>query len=106
MSEKENTLEGFQRLIDDWIRNTGNGYHSILTNTILLMEEVGEFSRVVSRTEGDQIAKTNEQLNYAEELTDILWVVLCLANQKDVNLSEELHRNIVKKSKRDENRYK
>jgi NTP pyrophosphatase (non-canonical NTP hydrolase) len=69
------------------------------------MEEVGEFARVVSRTEGKQKQKEGEDLNYAEELADILWVVLCLANQKDVDLTSELHKSFVKKTKRDVNRF-
>ena len=99
-------ISDWQKKVDEWIRETGNGYHSILTNTAILMEEVGEFARVVSRTEGDQISKEGEVLSFEEELADMLWVILCLANQKDVNLEQELHKSFVKKSKRDQSRFK
>lgn len=95
-----------QTMVDTWIQEYGNGYFNILTNTAILMEEVGEFARVVARAEGQQIAKDGEELNYSEELADILWVVLCLANQKDVDLAKALHASFVKKTKRDANRFK
>ena len=99
------TLEEAQKAVDDWINKKGLGYFDILTNTTILMEEVGELARVVSRTEGQQKRKEGEVLNFAEELADILWVVLCLANQKDVDLTSELHKSFVKKTKRDVNRF-
>ena len=99
------TIEEAQKAVDEWIKTKASGYFDILTNTTLLMEEVGEFARVVSRTEGKQKQKEGEDLNYGEELADILWVVLCLANQKDVDLTSELHNSFVKKTKRDVNRF-
>lgn len=94
-----------QNKVNQWIETYGNGYFDILTNTAILMEEVGEFARVVARTEGMQRIKPGESLDYGEELADILWVVLCLANQKDVDLSKELHKSFVKKTKRDAKRF-
>lgn len=94
-----------QDKVHNWIKTYGNGYFDILTNTTILMEEVGEFARVVSRSEGMQKKKDGEELNYGEELADILWVVMCLANQKDVDLTQELHKSFVKKTKRDAKRF-
>ena len=99
------TIQELQQKVDEWIQETGGGYFDILTNTTVLMEEVGEFARVVARSEGQQRKKEGEVLNYSEELADILWVVVCLANQKDVDLTKELHANFVKKSKRDAKRF-
>ena len=94
-----------QKKVHEWINTYGGGYFDILTNTTILMEEVGEFARVVSRSEGMQKSKVGEDLNYGEELGDILWVILCLANQKDVDLTQELHNSFVKKTKRDAKRF-
>jgi len=99
------TIKDAQNSVNEWIRTIGGGYFDIMTNTTILMEEVGEFARVVSRLEGMQKAKTGEVLNYGEELADILWVILCLANQKDVDLTKELHESFVKKTKRDSKRF-
>lgn len=100
------TIEELQKEIDSWIQNTGNGYFDILTNMSVLMEEVGELARVVSRKYGEQVPKEGEILNFEDELADILWVIFCIANSKDVNLTEALHANLVKKTKRDTNRFK
>jgi NTP pyrophosphatase (non-canonical NTP hydrolase) len=99
------TIKELQSEVDQWIKTTGGGYFDIMTNTAILMEEVGELARVVARTEGMQVPKEGEVLNFSEELTDILWVLVCLANQKDVDLTKELHANFVKKTKRDANRF-
>jgi NTP pyrophosphatase (non-canonical NTP hydrolase) len=95
-----------QKEIDSWIQNTGNGYFDILTNMSVLMEEVGELARVVSRKYGEQVSKEGEILNFEDELADILWVIICIANSKDVNLTKALQANLVKKTKRDVNRFK
>lgn len=100
------TIKDAQTSVNEWIKNFGGGYFDIMTNTAILMEEVGEFARVASRLEGMQKTKAGEVLNYGEELADILWVVLCLANQKDVDLTKELHDSFVKKTKRDVDRFK
>ena len=94
-----------QKKVHEWINTYGGGYFDILTNTTILMEEVAEFARVVSRSKGMQKSKVGENLNYGEELADILWVILCLANQKDVDLTQELHNSFVKKTKRDTKRF-
>lgn len=99
------TIAELQSEVDHWIQTTGNGYFDVMTNMALLMEEVGELARVVSRTDGQQVSKEGEELNFSEELTDILWVLICLANQKDVDLTKELHANFVKKSERDAKRF-
>lgn len=99
------TIKEAQLKVDEWIKTYGSGYFDVLTNTTILMEEVGELARVVARTEGMQRKKDGEELNFNEELADILWVLLCLANQKDVDLTTELHKSFVKKIKRDANRF-
>lgn len=99
------TIKEAQLQVDEWIKTYGSGYFDVLTNTTILMEEVGELARVVARTEGMQRKKDGEELNFNEELADILWVLLCLANQKDVDLTTELHKSFVKKTKRDANRF-
>jgi NTP pyrophosphatase (non-canonical NTP hydrolase) len=99
------TIEDAQKSVNEWIIECGGGYFDVLTNATILMEEVGELARVVSRTDGMQKKKDGEVLNYGEELADILWVILCLANQKDVDLTQELHKSFVKKTKRDSKRF-
>jgi NTP pyrophosphatase (non-canonical NTP hydrolase) len=99
------TIQELQSQVDHWIKTTGNGYFDPLTNMAILSEEVGELARVIARTDGMQIAKEGENLNFNEELADILWVIVCLANQKDVDLTKELHDSFVKKTKRDVNRF-
>jgi len=99
------TIIEAQKKVDEWIMTYGGGYFDLMTNTTILMEEVGELARVVSRTEGMQKKKENEVLNFGEELADILWVVICLANLKDVDLTQELLDSFVKKTKRDAKRF-
>lgn len=99
------TIEEAQRAVDEWIKTYGGGYFSNLTNMAVLTEEVGELARIMARRFGDQKAKAGENLDLADELTDVLWVVICLANQNGINLEEELKRNIEKKTKRDKDRF-
>lgn len=99
------TIDDAQKSVNEWIIEYGGVYFDVLTNITILMEEVGELARVVSRTDGMQKKKEGEVLNYGEELADILWVILCLANQKDVDLTQELHQSFVKKTKRDSKRF-
>lgn len=95
-----------QRLVDNWIQTVGVRYFSELTNMALLTEEVGEVARIIARRYGDQVAKDGDlDKQLADELADVLWVVICLANQTGIDLEEALHRNIDKKFTRDKNRF-
>lgn len=100
------TLDELQQNIDNWIHKYGVRYFNELTNMVLLTEEVGELARVISRKYGDQSFKKGEDANLADEMADVLWVLVCLANQTGVNLSEAIIKNIDKKTNRDDNRHK
>ena len=100
------TISDAQKLVDDWIKTYGVRYFSELTNMSCLTEEVGELARVMARQYGDQSFKDGEKANIGEEMADILWVLLCLANQTGVDLTEELQKSIEKKTKRDKNRHR
>ena len=100
------TIEEAQQAVDKWIKESGVRYFSELTNMACLTEEVGELARVMARTYGDQSFKEGEKANLGEEMADVLWVLLCLANQTGVNLTEELHKSFDKKTKRDKDRHK
>ena len=99
------TIEEAQKQVDAWIHTYGVRYFSELTNMACLTEEVGELARVMARTYGDQSFKEGEKKNIGEEMADVLWVLLCLANQTGVNLSEELQKSVEKKTKRDTKRH-
>lgn len=99
------TIEEAQKTIDNWIKTYGVRYFSELTNMAVLMEEVGELARVMARKYGDQSFKAGEKENIADEMADILWVLICLANQTGVNLTEALKANIEKKTNRDKERH-
>lgn len=100
------TLENCQKLVDDWIHSVGVRYFSELTNTAILMEEVGELARIMARQYGDQSFKANEtDIALAEEMADILFVLLCLANQTGVELEEAFKKSIQKKTRRDKERH-
>jgi NTP pyrophosphatase (non-canonical NTP hydrolase) len=99
------TLEETQKQVDEWIQQYGVRYFSELTNMAVLTEEVGELSRVMSRTYGDQSNKKGEELNLADEMADVLWVLICLANQTGVDLTEAFEKNIAKKTNRDADRH-
>lgn len=99
------TLEEAQKQVDNWIKTHGVRYFSELTNMAILSEEVGELARVMSRKYGDQSFKEGEKDNLDDELTDVLWVLLCIANQTGVNLTEAFARNLKKKTERDSNRH-
>jgi len=95
-----------QHIIDDWIKTYGVRYYSELTNLGILMEEVGELSRIMVRKYGEQSFKENESgSGLADEMADVLWVLICLANQTGVDLTEALEKNFEKKSLRDANRH-
>lgn len=100
------TIRKAQQLVDDWIRTYGVRYFSELTNMAVLTEEVGELARVISRKYGDQSFKPGEPQDPADEMADVLWVLLCLANQTGVDLTEALQRNLDKKTTRDKERHK
>lgn len=101
------TLEEAQKRVDEWIRTYGVQYFSELTNMAILSEEVGEVARIVSRKYGDQSFKPNDKdKNLADELADVLWVVICLANQTGIDLTEALEANFRKKTVRDSERHK
>ena len=99
------TLSEAQQMVDQWIRTYGVRYFSELTNMACLTEEVGELARVMSRKYGDQSFKAGESTDPADEMADVLWVLLCLANQTGVNLSEAFRRNLEKKTRRDATRH-
>ena len=100
------TLEEAQKTVDNWIKTYGVRYFSELTNMAVLTEEVGELARVMSRKYGDQSFKPGEKDNLDDEMADVLWVLICLANQTGVNLTEALQRNLKKKTNRDKERHK
>ena len=103
----EITLRETQEMIDKWIRNTGAGYFSELTNMAVLTEEVGEVARIISRTYGEQTFKESDKnRDLADELADVLWVVCCLANQTGVDLTEAMEKNLAKKNARDAGRHR
>ena len=99
------TIADAQQMVDSWIRNYGVRYFSELTNMAVLTEEVGELARVMSRKYGDQSFKEGENRNPADEMADVLWVLLCLANQTGVDLTQAFIDNIRKKTSRDRNRH-
>lgn len=103
--DKKLTVIEAQQLVDQWIKQYGVRYFSELTNMAILTEEVGELARVMARTYGDQSFKTGEKANIGDEMADILWVLLCLANQTGINLEEEFQKNLEKKTKRDQTRH-
>jgi NTP pyrophosphatase (non-canonical NTP hydrolase) len=95
------TIKEAQEAVDSWIKEYGVRYFSELTNMAVLTEEVGELARVMARKYGDQSFKAGEKDNLGEEMADILWVLICLANQTGVDLTAELQKSIEKKTKRD-----
>lgn len=104
--EKDITIREAQKMVDGWIRTIGGRYFSELTNMALLAEETGELARVIARTYGDQVAKEGDlRKSLAEELADVLWVLVCLANQTGVDLTEAFEASIRKKTQRDKDRF-
>ena len=100
------TLSDVQRQADEWIKTYGVRYFNELTNMAILTEEVGELARVMARTYGEQSFKAGEQPNLAEEMADVLWVLVCMANQTGVDLTEAWRQTIEKKTQRDRTRHK
>jgi NTP pyrophosphatase (non-canonical NTP hydrolase) len=100
------TLENCQKLVDDWVHTFGVRYFSELTNTAILMEEVGELARIMARRYGEQSFKENEgDLDLGEEMADILFVLICLANQTGVALEDAFEKSMEKKTRRDKERH-
>lgn len=100
------TLNDAQQKVDNWIKEYGVRYFNELTNMAILTEEVGELARIISRTYGDQSFKNSDlNENISDELADVLWVLICIANQTGVNLEEAFIDNIEKKTKRDSTRH-
>ena len=100
------TIKEAQEAVDQWIKEYGVRYFSELTNMACLTEEVGELARVIARKYGDQSFKKDEKSNLGEEMADVLWVLIALANQTGVDLTEELQKSFDKKTKRDAERHK
>lgn len=101
------TIQEAQQKVDDWIKTTGIRYFNELTNTAILMEEVGEVARIMARQYGEQsFKKSDTAVNLADEMADVLFVLICLANQTGIDLTRALDNNMAKKSIRDANRHK
>jgi len=101
------TIEDAQKLVDDWIKTIGVRYFNELTNTAILMEEVGEVARIMARQYGEQsFKKSDTEANLADEMADVLFVLICLANQTGVDLTDALEKNMQKKSIRDADRHR
>ena len=100
------TLSQAQQQADEWIKTYGVRYFNELTNMAILTEEVGELARVMARTYGEQSFKEGEQPNLSEEMADVLWVLVCMANQTGVDLTEAWRQTIEKKTRRDNTRHK
>lgn len=99
------TIREAQQLVDQWIKQYGVRYFSELTNMVCLTEEVGELARIMARKYGDQSFKQGEEQDPADEMADVLWVLMCLANQTGVDLTEALKKNLEKKTSRDKTRH-
>lgn len=100
------TLSEAQQLVDQWIKTVGVRYFNELTNTAILMEEVGELARIMARKYGEQSFKESDKnRDLADEMADVLWVLICLANQTGVDLTEAMHKNFEKKNIRDRDRH-
>ena len=109
MQTRENgqlTLKEAQEKVDNWIKQYGVRYFNKLTNFAILAEEVGEFGRIVARKYGEQSFKKDETENTEEEMADILFVLICMANQMDIDLEEALQKNLHKKTSRDQKRHR
>jgi NTP pyrophosphatase (non-canonical NTP hydrolase) len=101
------TLEQAQQDVDGWIKTVGVRYFSELTNMAILTEEVGELARIMARKYGDQSFKeTDKNKDLGDEMADVLWVLICLANQTGVDLTQALHKNFEKKNMRDADRHR
>lgn len=100
------TIKQAQQIVDDWIKDIGVKYFSEMTQMAQLTEEVGEVARIISRTYGDQSFKKSDEKNLSDELADVLFVLICMANQTGVDLTEAFQKNMGKKTNRDKDRHK
>ncbi|SEL96608.1 NTP pyrophosphatase, house-cleaning of non-canonical NTPs [bacterium A37T11] len=101
------TIKEAQQVVDNWINTTGIRYFNELTNTAILMEEVGEVARIMARRYGEQsFKKSDTEVNLADEMADVLFVLICLANQTGIDLTDALTKNLDKKTARDADRHK
>ena len=100
------TIEEAQKTVDNWIKKYGVRYFSELTNMAVLTEEEGELARIMARTYGDQSFKEGEKHDLGDEMADVLWVLLCIANQTGTDLTEAFKKNLDKKTARDKDRHK
>lgn len=106
MNKKQITITEAQKMVDHWIKTIGVRYFSELTNMAILTEEVGELARIMARTYGDQsFKKSDEKYDLGDEMADVLWVLICLANQTGIDLNEAFLKNIEKKTIRDKERH-
>ena len=105
MENNEITIREAQIMVDDWIKTYGVRYFSELTNMAVLTEEVGELARIMARKYGDQSFKESEKHDLGDEMADVLWVLMCLANQTGIDMTEALKKNIEKKTSRDKTRH-
>lgn len=100
------TIEEAQKQVDTWIKTYGVRYFSELTNMAILTEEVGEVARIMARRYGDQSSKEGEKTELADELADVMWVLMCIANQTGIDLTNAFCRNLEKKTLRDKERHR
>ena len=99
------TIEEAQERVDKWIKEYGVRYFNEMTNMAILTEEVGEVARIMARTYGEQSFKDGESKELGDELADVLWVVICIANQTGIDLTRAFEKNLAKKTSRDKNRH-
>lgn len=109
VSNQENidmTIDEAQKEVDQWIKSTGVRYFNELTNMVILTEEVGELARIIARRYGEQSEKESDKhKDLGDEMADVMWVLICLANQTGINLTEAFHKNMIKKTTRDADRH-
>lgn len=99
------TIKELQKTVDDWIKKYGVRYFNELTNMACLTEEVGEMARIIARKYGEQSFKEGEKADLGDEIADVLWVLVCIANQTGIDLTKEIEKNLQKKTKRDKERH-
>ena len=103
---KDITIKELQEKVDSWIKTYGVRYFNELTNMACLTEEVGEMARIMARKYGEQSFKEGEKADLGDEMADVLWVLVCIANQTGIDLTKEIEKNLEKKTNRDKDRHK